>query len=44
VIAEHSKNGKPLEEFLGRPPKPVLKPAQIAKSLTLGRGKKSTKS
>jgi predicted PurR-regulated permease PerM len=40
VIAEHSKNGKPLEEFLGRTPKPVLKPAQIAKSLTLGGRKK----
>jgi predicted PurR-regulated permease PerM len=40
VIAEHSKNGKPLEEFLGRTPKPVLKPGQIAKSLTLGGRKK----
>lgn len=42
VIAEHSKNGKPLEEFLGRTPKPVLKPAQIAKSLTLVRPRKKT--
>jgi predicted PurR-regulated permease PerM len=43
VIAEHSKNGKPLEEFLGRTAKPVFKPAQIAQSLSLGRSKKKTK-
>lgn len=41
VIAEHSKNGKPLEEFLGRTPNRGLKPAQIAKSLNLVRGKKN---
>jgi predicted PurR-regulated permease PerM len=41
VIAEHSKNGKPLEEFLGRTHNHGLKPAQIAKSLNLVRGKKN---
>jgi predicted PurR-regulated permease PerM len=41
VIAEHSKNGKPLEEFLGRTNNHGLKPAQIAKSLNLVRGKKN---
>jgi predicted PurR-regulated permease PerM len=44
VIGEHSKNGKPLVEFLGRTSKPILKPAQIAKSLTLNRSKKNSKS
>jgi predicted PurR-regulated permease PerM len=44
VIAEHSKNGKPLVEFLGRTNKPILKPAQIAKSLNLSRPKKHAKS
>jgi predicted PurR-regulated permease PerM len=44
VIAEHSKNGKPLVEFLGRTSKPILKPAQIAKSLSLNRSRKNSKS
>jgi predicted PurR-regulated permease PerM len=35
VVAEHSKNGKPLEEFLSPNPSSQLRPAQIARSLAL---------
>jgi predicted PurR-regulated permease PerM len=37
VVAEHSKDGKPLEEFLGRYAGPRLRPARMAKSLHLKR-------
>jgi predicted PurR-regulated permease PerM len=35
VVAEHSKNGKPLEEFLSPNPSSHLSPSQVAKSLAL---------
>jgi predicted PurR-regulated permease PerM len=35
VVAEHSKNGKPLEEFLSPNPSSRLKPVHVAKSLAM---------
>ena len=40
VIAEHSRNGKPLVDFLGRAPNRDPGPAQSAKSLNLGQDNK----